>query len=154
MGARLSLVAILDEMGNQIRSVMDDADWAIQVEPRMVLSPTPPSIDIWPGDPARDEETGGMGAGIEDATHGYFVNVRARVAPTDHEAGQEVLLALKDDADELNLVQALYDDATLNGYASDVSLVSESGFTLFTDVDPSKVYIGVLWRFLVIPAYS
>ena len=141
-------------MADQIRSVTSASEWEFQVEPRMVLSPTPPSIDLYPGDPARDEDTGAMGAGPPDAAHGYFINVRARVAPTDHEAGQDVLLALKDDEDALCLVQALYDDPTLNGYASDVSLLSETGFTLFTDVDPSKVYLGVLWRFLVLPAYS
>lgn len=150
----MSLVTILDEMADQIRSVMDGADWDIQVEPRMVLSPTPPCIDIYPGDPSRDEASASFGASAEDITQGYYVNVRARVAPNDHEAGQEVLLALKDDTDALCLVQALYDEPTLNGYAADLDVVSETGFTIFTDIDPSKAYIGVLWRFLVIPAYS
>lgn len=149
-----SKVAILEEMADQIRTALAGADWDFQVEPKMVLSPTPPSIDMFPGDPATEMEFASMGASAEEMAAGFMFNVRARIAPTDHEAGQEVLLELSDPASDLSLVQALYDEPTLGGVASDVSLVSESGFTLFTDVDPAKVYLGVLWRVLVIPARS
>jgi hypothetical protein len=150
----VALSEILDEMADQIRTALAGADWEFQVEPRMVLSPTTPSIDIYPADPARADDLASFGADAADMQRGYWVNVRARVAPNDHESGQEVLLELKDDMSELCLVQALYDDPTLNGQAVDVELDNETGFTLFSDLDPAKVYIGVLWRFLVIPAHS
>lgn len=146
---------ILDEMASAIRTVLDTStDWDFQVEPRMVLSPTPPSVDMFPGDPATDQEIAAFGQFLADMNAGYMVNVRARVAPTDHDAGQDVLLALSDPEDDLCLVQALYDDPTLGGHVADVSLVSETGFTVFTDLDPTKVYLGILWRFLVVPARS
>ena len=150
----MALSSILDEMADQIRAALAGADWTFQVEPRMVLSPTTPSIDIYPADPARSDDVAGYGADAADMQRGYWVNVRARVAPTDHEASQEILLELKDDMSTLCLVQAVYNDPTLNGQAVDVELDNETGFTLFSDIDPSKVYIGVLWRFLVIPAHS
>lgn len=146
---------ILDAMADQIREVTEaQTDWDFQVEPRMVLSPSSVAIDMFPGDPATDEEVGSFGADYADMAAGYMVNVRARVNPNDHEAGQEILLALSDPEDALCLVQALYDDSTLGGLAYDLSLVSESGFTVFQDIDPSKVYLGLLWRFLVLPARS
>ena len=149
-----SKVAIAEAMADQIRDVLTGVDWDFQVEPRMVLSPTPPSIDMYPGDPATDAELASFGATVEDMASGFIFNVRARISPTDHEAGQEVLLELSDPASDLSLVHALYDDPTLGGIASDLNLASESGFTLFSDLDPTKVYLGMLWRFVVIPARS
>lgn len=145
---------LLDAMADQIRTVLTDVDWDFQVEPRMVLNPSAVCIDMYPGDPATDLEVASFAGALEDMSAGFVFNVRARVSPNDHEAGQEILLELGDPASDLSLVQALYDDPTLNGIASDVNLTSESGFTVFTDIDPTKVYLGVLWRFLVIPARS
>ena len=149
-----SKVAIIEAMADQIRTALTGADWDFQVEPKMILSPTPPALDLYPGDPATDSELASFGATAEDMGAGFVFNVRARIAPTDHEAGQEVLLELSDPASDLSLVQALYDDPTLGGVASDLNLLSESGFSAFQDLDPSKVFLGVLWRFLVIPARS
>lgn len=149
-----SKIAILEAMADQIRDALSGADWDFQVEPKMVLSPTPPSVDMYPGDPATNAELASFAATAEDAAAGFIFNVRARIAPTDHEAGQEVLLELSDPASDLSLVQALYDDPTLGGIASDLNVASESGFTIFTDLDPTKVFLGVLWRFVVIPARS
>lgn len=149
-----ALATIMDEMADQIRSALAGADWDFQVEPRMVLSPTPPAIDIYPADPARDLDTRAHGQTSEHTEGGHIFNVRARVAPNDHEANQEVLLALMDDEDDLCLVQALYDDPTLGGHASDVSLLNESGFVLVPTIDGANVHIGLIWTFLVIPARS
>jgi hypothetical protein len=145
---------LLDATADKIRTVLTDVDWDFQVEPRMVLNPSGACIDMYPGDPATDFEVASFAGVLEDMAAGFIFNVRARVSPNDHEAGQEILLELGDPASDLSLVQALYDDPTLSGTASDVNLTSESGFTVFTDIDPSKVYLGVLWRFLVIPARS
>ncbi len=144
----------MDEMADQISQAVAGSSWDFQVEPRMVLNPTTPSIDIFPADPSRDDDTASFGEVAAEVMGGYFLNVRARVSPTDHEANQDVLLALKDDEDDLCLVQALYDDPTIGGHASDVELVSESGFVLVPTIDGANVHIGVVWRFLVIPARS
>jgi hypothetical protein len=150
----LSLVDIVDQMADQIRSAMATAAWDIQVEPRRLLSPTTPSIDIYRGDPASDSEVSSFGAAAADINEGRIFNVRLRLAPLDYEAAQDLLLELADPESDFSVVQALYDDATLGGFATDLHLLSETGDTLFTDIDPAKLYIGVVWRFLVLPAYS
>ena len=136
-------------MADQIRSSVSGSEWDFQVEPRMVVNPTPPTIDIYPGDPARDEETASFG----EMAGGHWINVRARVGVNDHDANQEVLIALKDDEHDICLVQSLYDDPTLGGHASDLQLANESGFVLAEGLN-SEVHIGVIWRFLVLPARS
>jgi hypothetical protein len=150
----VSLPLILDALADQIRTRVSSSDWDFQVEPRMVVNPTPPSVDMYPADPARDTETGNFGATAEEISEGYWVNVRARCAVVDGVAQQDVLLELKDDTSEICLVQALYDDPTLGGLAYDVALDQESGFVLFPTIDGGAVHVGVLWRFLVLPAHS
>ena len=144
-----ALADILDHMADQIRTTVSVSEWSFQVEPRMVINPTPPTIDIYPGDPARDEETAAFG----EMAGGHWINVRARVGVNDHVANQEVLLTLKDDAHEICLVQSLYDDPTLGGCVNDLQLANESGFVLTEGLN-SEVHIGVIWRFLVLPAHS
>lgn len=147
-------LAIAEAMADQIRDVLTDVDWDFQVEPLMVLNPSAVCVDLYPGDPATDSEVASFADSLADMGAGFIFNVRARVSPNDHEAGQQVLYELSDPVSDISLVQALYDEPTLGGIAADVNLVSESGFSLFQDIDPSKVYFGVLWRFLVIPARS
>jgi hypothetical protein len=150
-----SLRGILEAAADQIRETMvAEADWDIQVEPTMILNPTPPAIDMYPADPATSPDSGSMGDTYAQMDEGYWVNVRARVAPNDNIANQEVLLELLDADSDMSLVQALYDDPTLGGVAADVNLENTTGFVLVPKVDGSAVHIGVIWRFLVIPARS
>lgn len=131
-----------------------EADWDIQVEPTMILNPSPPAIDMYPADPSTSPDSGSFGETYPEMAEGFWVNVRARVAPNDNIANQEVLLELLDPASDISVVQALYDDPTLNGVAADVNLESTSGFVLVPKVDGSAVHIGVIWRFLILPARS
>lgn len=150
-----TLREILEAAADQIRDTMEaESDWAIQVEPSMILNPTPPSIDVYPGPQFYDLSTGGMGATFAAMDEGNRMDVLARVSPNDNIANQEVLVELMDPASDMSLVQALYDDPTLGGLASDVVLESCSGFQPASRWDGGAVYIGVLWRFLVIPARS
>jgi hypothetical protein len=150
-----SLREILEAAGDQIRDTMAaEADWDIQVEPTMILNPTPPAIDMYPGDPATDTGSGAFGEAYADSAEGHWINIRARVNPNDHLANQEVLLELMDPESPASLVQALYDDPTLGGHVADVNLESTSGFVLVPKIDGSAVHVGVVWRFLVIPARS
>lgn len=149
-----SKTELLEAMADQIRTALEDADWEFQVEPRMLLSPTPPSIDMWTGGTPTVSDFGSMAATAADMSSGFIFNVRARIATNDHNAGQEILNELSDPASDLALIQALYDDPTLGGIASDLDVLSESELTVFEDIDPAKVYLGILWRFVVIPARS
>lgn len=138
-------------MADQIRSVLDDVtDIAIQVEPKMVLNPSPPTIDIFPGDTARDPETAAMG----EIGGGYIFTVRARIHTADHEASQDILVAFGDDQDDLCVPAALLADATLGGLAADMEVLSETGFSLYPDTSGEAAYLGCQWSFLVLPAYS
>lgn len=156
MGNRLTPFGLLlEQMSAQLRDALAGADWDFQVEAGMILNPTPPTVDVYPADPGRELElTGGFGATDAEADDGLWVNVRARISPLDHNAGQEILVELMDPASELSLVQAIYDDPTLNGYATDVNLESQTGYVLVPTIDGGAVHIGVIWRFLVIPDRS
>lgn len=151
MGVGLStLTAIVDEMAEKVRDAVAGASLDIQVEPRMILKPITPAVDIYPSDPFRAEDV----EAFADLAGGYLVNVRARVAPVDHEANQEVLLRFLDDEDPLCIHGALLEDPTLNGHASSVHLESVSGYVAFPAIDGSTTHLGCLWRMLVIPARS
>lgn len=132
-----------------IRNVTSQiTDVAVQVEPRMVLNPTPPCIDMWPGDPATDPETAGFG----EVRGGFLVTVRCRVSPVDNTAGQDLLLAFGDDEDDLSLTNALTDDPTLNGHGS-LDVRSQSGWNLFP-VPNGESLVGFLIGVEVIKAQS
>lgn len=138
-------------MADQIRTTLEAVtDVQVQVEPRMVLNPSPPTIDIYPGAQGRDGET----AAFSELAGGYFLTVRARIHTADHESAQDLLIAFGDDQDQLCVPQALLDDATLGGLAADMDVVAESGFALYQDVSGEAAFLGCQWDFLVLPAYS
>jgi hypothetical protein len=150
-----TLREILEAAADQIRTVMAaDSDWYVQVEPVMVLNPTPPVIDMYPADPSNDSASGSYGSTYEQIAEGFWVNIRARVNPNDNVANQELLLELMDPASDTSVVQALYDDPTLGGVVADVNLDSTSGFVLVPKVDGSAVHVGVIWRFLILAESS
>lgn len=146
-----TLAQILDEMADTIRNVIDGVtDVQVQIEPRMVLSPTPPTIDMFPGDPSNDQTL----AGFAEELGAEVITVRARVQTPDSNAGQDLLLALMDDEDPLSLVAALNDDRTLGGLASDIWCRSRSGYVVIPDLSGEGAYLGCLFQYLVIKARS
>jgi hypothetical protein len=143
--ATASLRQILDELAAQLVAFYEDSDPPMQIEPRYVGRPSPPTIDIFPGDVVRDDQSAAFG----DISGGFFITVRARVQTSDNEANQDILVAFLDDEDDLCLAHAVLDEPTLNGYAASMSLQGVTGFLL----DPTGL-IGVQWTFLVIPGAS
>lgn len=149
--ARAGLIDILDACADQIRSVVSTvADVDVQVEPRLILNPSPPSVDIYPGDPGRDEPS----AAFDDISGGYLLTVRARVSTADSDAGQDLLLAFMDDQDPLSLGAALEDDPTLNGNAASVHIQAQTGYVLFPDPGGEGALLGCQWTVLVLPGNS
>lgn len=141
---------ILVEMADQIRATLDGATSIdIQVEPRMVLSPTPLTVDIYPGDTARDSASAAF-----DDDGGYLFTVRARINTPDFDAAYDILLALMDDDDSLCLAQTLLDDPTLNGLASDTDVRDHTGLRLYEVLDGDGGYLGFQFTALVLPAHS
>jgi hypothetical protein len=146
-----TLAQILDEMADIVRGTLDDVtDVDVQVEPRIVLSPTPPTIDMFPTDPSNDQ----LLAGFADDVGGELITVRARVNTADSDAGQDLLLALMDDEDPLSLIAALNDDPTLNGTASDCAFRGRSGYVIVPDPGGDAAYLGCLFQYVVIKARS
>lgn len=145
-----TIAQILDGMADSIRSVVDDVtDVDTQVEPRMVLNPTPPTIDMWPGDPSTDQQIEAFGENIG----AEIVNVRVRVSTADEVAGQDLLLALMDDEDPLSVVAAINDDPTLGGMITSLDILSRSGYTLFPVLD-GEALLGCLFTVEVVKARS
>jgi len=145
------MAEIMEAMADQIReALLSVTDVAVQVEPRMVLNPSPPTIDIYPGDDARDPSS----AGFDDVAGGYFFTVRARVSTADETAGQDLLLAFMDDENELCLALALLDEPTLNGYASSLDVRSLSGYRLFEHPSGEGAFLGFQFTALVLPGES
>lgn len=151
--ATAGLIEILDEMAAQTASVIDAfVEFEVQTIGRMVINPTPPTIDMYPGDIARGLDSAAFG----DTLGEYLITVRARVSMADQDAGQNFLLQLMDDADELNLIQALLIDPTLNGLAASLDARDPSGFReyLLPGVDPRGALIGFQFTAHVIAAES
>ncbi len=141
----------MDEVANTLRTSFDGAQFAgqdlgVQVEPRLVLNPSPPCIDIYPGDPPRDDDT----AGFRDIAGALILTVRARVDTADHVAGQDLLIAFMDDEDELNVALPLLNNYTLNGLANGVAVEPPTGFGLYPDVSGQQSWLGCQWRVMIL----
>jgi hypothetical protein len=146
--ALAGLMEIMDEMADQLRAAMVQVtDVAVQVEPRMILNPTPPAIDIYPAASPRDRETAAY-SDVDD--EGYFIIVRARNTTADHTAGQDLLLSFIDPTNTLSVGQALYDEPSLNGYASDLDIVASTGFQIYPTEE--GMLLGCEWTVRVLPA--
>ena len=131
VGDRVSLGDLMDEMADSLLAVVGPAvtETEVQVVGRLNPTPTPPSIDIYPGDPFRDTPTAAFG----DVGGELLFTVRARVITTDNTAGQNLLLRLMDDTDDISVAATLMEDQTLNGLASSVYVEGNTGYTRYLD---------------------
>jgi hypothetical protein len=146
-----TLAEIMDALADQIWEAINNVlDVDVQVEPRMVLSPTPPTIDMYPADPSTDPDL----RAFTDMLGGELIVVRARVQTADHEAGQDLLLALMDDEDDLSIVQAIQADPTLGGIASTLDCRERSGYITFIDSASDAALLGATWQVVVVKAKS
>lgn len=112
----------------------------LQVDGRLIPSPTPPAIDIYPADPFQEPAAYGIVSEL-------FFTVRARVSTADNEAGQDLLLSLMDPDASTSLAQVVLDDRTLGGTVERVGGVDgPSSFGLFGDPSGSGNLLGCTWR--------
>lgn len=119
---------LLDAMAAQIEETLGALidTYQIQVVPRMVSSPTPPCIDMYPGDVSRGTDAAAFGANGE-----FLFTVRARVNDNDEDGQQDLLLAFMDDMNALSVPMALLDDTTLGGLATSLDCRDPTGFVLY-----------------------
>lgn len=148
--ALAGLEDIWDALADQIRSVYAAAitDLDVQVEPGMVFNATPPTVDVYPGTPGRDEAS----AAFDEINGGYNFVVRVRVAG-DEDSQQRLLIQFMDDTNDLCVAAALYEDPTLNGLAASVDVGTPTGWQLYPDLT-DKPLLGVQWPVLVIAGQS
>jgi hypothetical protein len=106
----------------------------LQVYGFMNTNPTPPSLDVFPGDPFQ------TGAGFRAGSTQVWFTVRARVSTADQEAGQKLLLRLLDTHDVASVENALADTAT-------VTVEGVSGFREYLEDSASNGrLLGCEWR--------
>jgi hypothetical protein len=151
----MSLIGVLDEMATILEGAFDadtelsNAGIHVQVWPFLNMNPTPPSIDIYPGDPAGEADATGFRAGRAASVF----TVRARIAG-DHKASQKFLLRLMDPSDALCIEDVLMEDQTLNTTASSVFVDVPSGLIAFVDSGKHGQMMGVLWKVKVLVAVT
>lgn len=137
-------------LADQIREALDAVEiLPVQVEPRMVITPSPLTIDIYPSDPARDAATASF-----DDDGGYLLTVRARINAPDFDSAYDLLIALMDDEDDLCLAQTILDDPTLNGHATDVAIFDYTGLRAYESLSSEGGYLGFQLTANVLPARS
>lgn len=122
----------------------------IQVEPKIVASPTPPCVDVFPGDPFVEQATFGPRGGYE----AVYV-VRARVSTPDQQNGQELLLQFMDPHGPASIWRALETDASFGDVVDDSSVESVSGFQPYESAGSatasySGTLLGAEWRVRVV----
>lgn len=144
-----TLAEIQDALANIIRNQIEQVtDVDVQIEPRVVVNPTYPCVDMYPGEPAEDPDVAAFG----DLAGGDIITIRARATTGDSYGGQDVLLGLYDTEDPLSLIAAVNYDPTIGGLAADVDVRTRTGWSTFGAGDASV--IGFLLGVLVIRARS
>ena len=112
----------------------------LQVDNRQNPNPSPPSLDVYPGTEPFTEQVA-FGSGNRE----YNFTVRARVQTSDNEAGQDLLLAMMDDADPKSVETALW---TVSGVKR---VVGPTPYAAFRDVGGQSEWLGCTWRVQFMP---
>lgn len=144
-----SLVEIAQAMQSQIEQAVAaaaDPPDAVQVSYVRNINPTPPCIDIFPGDPFDDGDAAGFGGAADECVF----TVRARIGTADNTAGQELLLAFMDEQDDLSVKNALQADQKLGGAASSILVIGPTGHRIYEDSAHTAAFLGVEWRVKVL----
>lgn len=143
------LRSLMGAAADQIRTALSGNGVDVQVEPRRVWQPSPPTIDIYPADQATDPDYIAFG----DPEGARLFVVRARVLASDGDSNQDLLYDLMDPEHELSVAVALLDDTTLNGWATSIDVSDPSGERLYETPD-GKFYPGVEWTLTVLSVPS
>lgn len=134
------MVAIADQLTAELSPVVE----GIQIDPKQVRTPTPPCIDIYPGDPFLVPTSFGL-TGAE-----AIYTVRARVTTADQQDGQELLLRFMDPATPESIWAALITDPTFGSTVDHSTVETVSGFIPYDVTGPGGGYSGSLlaaeWR--------
>lgn len=136
--------ALAAQLKNELAGTANPVIQNLQVENRLHPTPTPPSIDIYPGAPFTEAIAMGKGA------RQYWFTIRARTGTPDNEAAQDLLLSMMDDASPQSVEEAIRAVSTYAG-ARLGNVEGPSEFGVFVDPGGSGAYLGCTWRVALIP---
>lgn len=141
------MTATVLEVAEALRDALTDVSPAfpLQVDSMMVFGPGVPTIDIYPATPAESDLTFGQ------ASRTHWFTIRARVATSDPQGAQELLLGLRDPEGPSSVRAALLADTTFGGIADDLLFDANtpSGFYLVEDAGGASGtlrYLAEDWR--------
>ena len=141
---------VYDALADTIRTDLDFDGMDVVVEPRMVLKPAEPCIDMYPGSPARDSDSAAFG----DISGFEVVTVRFRCAANDHTETQDLLLDLNDDTHALCMAAAIESNQDLDGWATGVWVDADSFSGVLDFSTTASQLVGCTWRVLIARADS
>jgi hypothetical protein len=137
-----SLEQIVEGIYEALQPVAAELE-GLQLYPYYVRNPTPPCIDVYPGDPF--QAPAGFSAGRT-----IFFTVRARVSQADFESGQKLLLQLLDTESPASVEEALTADGL--GLGVGVGFPPDgtpTGYRTYDDTQGGE-FLGVEWRLEVL----
>ena len=131
------LQAIADTISNTL--TIED----LQVQPEMMWNPTPPAIDIYPGDPFFADIAYGQVSELN-------FEVRARVNTPDREGAFALILSMMDPESDQSVRSAIFADPTLGGKVENSYCGPPSELGFFTDPG-GHALLGCTWQMAVMP---
>ena len=133
--------ALADQLQDELCGTANPVIPYLQVDGRMVPSPTPPAIDIYPADPFQEAMSFGL-----PQNNWIWLTVRARVTTADSEGGQDLLLSMMDPEATTSVAQAIMADKTLGGVVHRLSILAgPSAFGVFEDTGGDGNLLGCTW---------
>lgn len=134
------IVDVMRAVATQLEAQLASQYDGIQVGAIAVLNPTPPTLDVFPGDPF------GESISFDDGREQLFT-IRARISTADLEAGQELLLSLMD-RNGTSVIGAMRSDRTIGGSVDDSTIEGPSGYLPYPDVSGANggSLLGCEWR--------
>ncbi len=135
-----TVLAVAEALADALTAVSPIDD--LIVAPRMLFTPTPPAFDLYPADPAEEDEAFGP------ATRLYWFTVRLRVATSDTEGVQDFLYNARNPTGPESVREALFAEGTdLADIADAVQIAGPTGFQLYEDATTGAPrYLGQEWR--------
>lgn len=136
-----TVLEVMAAAATQLEAQLSEPVPGIQVEPMLLITPTPPCIDIYPGDPFSEQIS------FDDGEELLFT-VRARVSTADSEAGQQLLLGLMD-RNGTGVIGAIRSDTTFCGLVDYALAEGPSGYIAYADSGGAGSLLGCEWRLRV-----
>jgi hypothetical protein len=135
---------IHDALAAQIQSRLSSAITDLQVVAIGPFpNPTPPCIDIYPGDPFTEQ------VGFGQGNKAYNFVIRCRVCLPDDEAGKRFLLSMMDPISSTSVAAAIEYDRDLGSVVENLVVGDASGYGEWRVPDGSLM--GCTWPVTVYP---